>query len=103
MILGPFPSTLFPCVTTRLRVLDFSDMKLYSGLEHLKLQLGIHDDKEVTQLFQSYGQFTEECYRHIAGNGFSLPQFATVFLCVASSIDLVTLKRLTSEYMPKQE
>ena len=79
-------------------MLDFSEMKVYTGLEHLKVQLGIHDDEEVAHLFPSYNQFTEECYRHMSGNAFSLPQFATVFLCVASSIDLATIKRLISEH-----
>ena len=94
----PFPATLFPCITTRLKVLDFSEMKVYTGLEHLKVQLGIHDDEEVARLFPSYNQFTEECYRHMSGNAFSVPEFATVSLCVASSIDLATIKRLTSEH-----
>ena len=82
----PFKRTSLCCVTPRLKVFDFDIGRCYSGYELFKIQLGIPSDGAVCNAFPHLDQISDDQLRHLAGNAFSLPAFATVFIALVGSL-----------------
>ena len=58
------------------------------GYEHLKVQMGVHTNSRMKGLFHCIDQqrFTDETFRHMAGNTFAAPCFIVVFIAVVPSL-----------------
>ena len=94
----PFDATGSPTITARTKILDITKRKIYTGIEHFKIQCGIASDRVMQEHFSHLHCFSDDCYRQFSGNAFCLPQFSTIFICLVASIEYATLARLSSDF-----